>query len=178
MCSQKYLAFNVILFCFCLLIIPAIILLSLSPRENVVANTQGYIVPGGDCQIICGETGDYDGCQSVGIINVSFYFPEISSQLFSGLTKAPAICDFETADKTICCQEFIEDQSLLWIQVEIINGNFNVIHVSINRVNNYSTYLFLGLILIGVGSLLGIALVCNIVHMIKQRNNQSYITLN
>ena len=178
MCGEKYLSLNIVACCFFILAIPAIILLSLSPRENIVANTRGYIVPGGDCQIICGGTGAFSNCESVGIINVSFYPPGTSSQLISGLTEAPVICEYETTDMTICCQNFIEEQTLLWIQVATINGSFNVTHVSIHRTDNYSAYLIFGLIL-AVGSLpLGVACIYIIINFIKKSCSQSYTIVN
>lgn len=178
MCREKYLSLNILTF-FCLILaIPAITLLSLAPRENIVANTHGYIVPGGNCQIICGGTGAFSNCESVGIINVSFYLPGTSNQLISILTEAPAICEYEPTDMTICCQNFIEDQTLLWIQVEIINGNFNVTHVSIHRTDNYSGYLIIGLILAGISLLPGVACVFIIINFIKKSCSQSYIEIN
>lgn len=176
--GNNYLALNIITCCFFIFTIPMIVMFSFVPREDIMANTRGYIVPGGDCQIICGGIGDFSNCESVGIINVSFYSPENSSQLIYNLAEAPSMCEYETTEMTVCCQNFIEDQTLLWIQVKKFDGNFNITHVSFRQTDNYFNYLIIGLLLASLSLSTGVCCIYIIVDLIKKSRPQPYTIIN
>lgn len=164
MCSRERFSVFLLAFFFLAFFVPSIILFSLYPYQKHLNETfyQGYIVPGGDCQISCSSLFTLGECRTAGFINVSFYpFGGLeSNQSISVLTNVPSICDFENVDATICCQDYIEEETLFWLKVEFKDGNYTINSISFNKINDTIKYLFLGSLFLVISLIPGIGLGC------------------
>ena len=109
-------------------------------------NTQGYLLPGGTCQISCYD----ENCDVTGTIKVTFYPPleDNSTDMVTMLIDAPYLCLYDSFTVTACCQNLIRDHTLVWMKVELENDLFTVERIALTNPDNAGIYLALGLALL------------------------------
>jgi len=151
---QDHLKPILLLTCFGIFLIPAIVLMILYHHDDITMNTQGYFLPGGNCHQVC----DFDDdCKAIGKVNVTFYPPiEYNlTEMVTILIEVPLLCKYGFDEVAFCCQNLIEEHVLIWMYVGLDEGQFSVEYLSLSEMGNTGSFLIVGIIFLIVSLCIG-----------------------
>ena len=77
------------------------------------------------------------------------------TEMVTMLISVPSLCKYGINDIALCCENLIEEHVLVWMYVDLDEGQFLVEYLSLSETGNAGNFLTIGIVLLIVSLFIG-----------------------